>query len=52
METPKDKANDIARVVDLSEYRRKKFAETVMPALDPLHPSVRAKKKREEEENE
>lgn len=51
METPKDKANDIARVVDLSEYRRKKFAEEAMTAPGPMHPAARAKKKREEEED-
>jgi hypothetical protein len=52
METPKDKANEPARVINLDEYRRKKFAEDVMPALDPMHPSVRAKKKREEDKDE
>ena len=52
METPKDKANKPARVVNLDEYRRKKFAEDAMPALDPMHPAVRAKKKRAENKDE
>lgn len=52
METPKDKAKDTARVVNLDEFRRKKFAKDVMPALDPMHPAVRAKKKREEDKDD
>jgi len=51
METPKDKANEPARVVNLDEFRRKKFAEDAMTAPGPMHPAARAKKKREEEED-
>lgn len=52
METPKDKANEPARVVDMAEYRRKKFAEDNMTAPGPMHPAARAMKKREEDKNE
>lgn len=52
METPKDKANEPARVVNLDEYRRKKFAEDNMTAPGPMHPAARAMKKREEDKDE
>ena len=52
METPKDKANEPARVVNLDEYRRKRFAEDNMTAPGPRHPAARAMKKREEDKDE
>jgi hypothetical protein len=52
METPKDKANEPARVVNMDEYRRKRFAEYNMTAPGPMHPAARAMKKREEDKDE
>jgi hypothetical protein len=48
MESPKDKANDSARVYDLGAYREKRDAP--LQAAKDRHPAFRAAKRREEEE--
>jgi hypothetical protein len=48
METPKNKANDSARVYNLNEYREKRDAP--LQAAKDRHPAFRAAKRREEEE--
>ena len=50
METPKDKANNSARVYNLNEYREKRDAP--LQAAKDRHPAFKAAKRREEEKNE
>lgn len=48
METPKDKANNSARVYNLNEYREKRDAP--LQSAKDRHPAFRERKRREEEE--
>lgn len=50
MDTPKDKANDGARVYNLNDYRTKRDAP--LQAAKDRHPAFKAAKRREEEKNE
>jgi hypothetical protein len=48
METPKDKANDDARVYSLKDYREKR--DSPRQAAKDRHPAFRERKRREEED--